>query len=109
MALNEAAERLTAVAELARCYPDARIVFSGGSGALIYDEAAEAPFARRLLEGLGVARARITLEDRSRNTVENAVLSKAIAQPPKSESMPIDSPILGPTRIPLIQLGRNML
>src|SRR5262249_55063336 len=32
-----------------------------------------------------------------------------IAHPPKSESMPIDSPSFGPTRIPLIQSGRNML
>src|SRR6266516_4016300 len=85
VALNEAAERLTVVAELARRYPNARIVFSGGSGALIYDEGAEAAFALRLLESLGIPRARITLEDRSRNTVENAVLSKAIAQPKPGE------------------------
>ena len=85
VALNEAAERLTVAAELARRYPDARIVFSGGSGALIYDEGAEAPLARRLLESFGIPRARITLEDRSRNTVENAVLSKAIAQPKPGE------------------------
>ena len=85
VALNEAAERLTVAAELARRYPDVRIVFSGGSGALIYDEGAEAPLALRLLESLGIPRARITLEDRSRNTVENAVLSKAIAQPKPGE------------------------
>src|SRR5260370_21774880 len=85
VAHNEAAERLTVVAELARRYPDARIVFSGGSGALIYDEGAEAPLALRLLESLGIPRARIALEDRSRNTVENAVLSKAIAQPKPGE------------------------
>src|SRR4029434_4514129 len=30
-------------------------------------------------------------------------------QPPKSESMPVDSPILRPMRILLIQLARNML
>ena len=81
VALNEAAERLTVAVELARRYPAARIVFSGGSGALIYDEGAEAPFALRLLEDLGVPRARILLEDRSRNTVENAIFSKALVQP----------------------------
>ena len=85
VALNEAAERLTVAAELARRYPDARILLSGGSAALIYDEGAEALLALRLLQDLGIARARILLEDRSRNTVENAVFSKVIAQPKSGE------------------------
>jgi uncharacterized SAM-binding protein YcdF (DUF218 family) len=84
-ALNEAAERMTAAVELARRYPDARILFSGGSGALIFDEGNEAEFALRLFESLGLPRARILLEDRSRNTVENAVFSKALAQPRPGE------------------------
>src|SRR5256884_4117475 len=54
--LNEAAERLTVAAELARRYPDARILLSGGSAALIYDEGAEALLALRLLQDLGIAR-----------------------------------------------------
>src|SRR5207245_11015172 len=75
VALNEAAERLTVVAELARRYPNARIVFSGGSGALFYDEGAEAAFALRLLEGLGVPRARITPQRRPRNPRSRAAMS----------------------------------
>jgi uncharacterized SAM-binding protein YcdF (DUF218 family) len=85
VALNEAAERLTAAAALARHYPDARIIYSGGSGALIYGEGNEAPLALALFESLGVAAERIALEDRSRNTIENAVFSKAIAQPKPGE------------------------
>lgn len=85
VALNEAAERVTIVAELARRYPDARIVFSGGTGALIYSEGIEAEFARRLFESFGIARERILLEQRSRNTVENALFSKDIAQPKAGE------------------------
>jgi uncharacterized SAM-binding protein YcdF (DUF218 family) len=85
VALNEAAERLTVAVELARRYPAARIVFSGGSGALIYDEGAEASFALRMLEDLGIPRARILLEDRSRNTVENVIFSKALVQPKPGE------------------------
>jgi uncharacterized SAM-binding protein YcdF (DUF218 family) len=83
--LNEGAERLTVVPELARRYPNARILFSGGSGALINDGEAEAKLALRVLESLGVARGRITLEDHSRNTVENAVHSKTIVQPNPGE------------------------
>jgi uncharacterized SAM-binding protein YcdF (DUF218 family) len=82
--LNEAAERLTVVVELARRYPNARILFSGGSGALIPGES-EAPFAFRLLESFAIARDRILLEDRSRNTFENAVYSKQIARPMPGE------------------------
>jgi uncharacterized SAM-binding protein YcdF (DUF218 family) len=83
--LNEAAERMTAVAELARRYPAARIVFSGGSAALVFHGATEAEFAVRLLESLGVGRERILAEDRSRNTAENALFSKDLANPKPGE------------------------
>ena len=83
--LSGAIEPLAAVPELARRYPNARILLSGGSGALIGNEDPEAKFALRLLVSLGVARDRITLEDRSRNTVENAIFSKAIVQPKPGE------------------------
>jgi uncharacterized SAM-binding protein YcdF (DUF218 family) len=73
--LNEAAERLTVVPEMARRYPNVRILLSG----------TEAAFGARLLERLGIAKDRITLEDRSRDTMENAVFSKAIVQPKPGE------------------------
>ena len=85
VALNEAAERLTVAAELALRYPHARIVFSGGSGALIFGEGAEAEFAVRVFESFGIPRARVMLEDRSRNTLENAILSKDLARPEPGE------------------------
>lgn len=81
VALDEAAERLTVAAELARRYPNARIIYSGGTNALFVDEAAEAPFAVQQLQALGVARERITAEEQSRNTIENAVFSRLIANP----------------------------
>jgi uncharacterized SAM-binding protein YcdF (DUF218 family) len=85
VALNEAAERITVAAELARRYPSARIVYSGGSNALLSDRAVEAPFAVRELEALGVAHDRITAEEQSRNTIENAVYSRLVAQPKPGE------------------------
>ncbi len=85
VALNEAAERITATAELARRYPDARIIFSGGSSALIVDEPVEAAIAVREFEALGIAHERITAEEQSRNTVENAVFSRLLANPKPGE------------------------
>jgi uncharacterized SAM-binding protein YcdF (DUF218 family) len=81
VALNDAAERLTVAAELAHRYPNARIVFTGGDNALIFNQGAEAAFAVRQLEALGVAHDRITAEEQSRNTIENAVFSRLIADP----------------------------
>lgn len=85
VALNEAAERITVAAELARRYPQARIIYCGGSNALFAKEPVEAPFAVRELQALGVARDRITAEEQSRNTIENAVFSRLIASPKPGE------------------------
>jgi uncharacterized SAM-binding protein YcdF (DUF218 family) len=85
VALNEAAERITATVELARRYPNARIIFSGGSNALISDQAIEAPVAVHEFEALGIPHERITAEEQSRNTVENAVFSRLIADPKPGE------------------------
>lgn len=83
--LNESAERITTVAALARTYPSARIVYSGGNGRLVRRGGVEAEVAGALLESLGVARARIILEGKSRNTVENAVFSKDLVAPKAGE------------------------
>ena len=85
VALNEAAERLTTMAELVRRYPEAHVVFSGGSGRLIYDGATEAEFAVRLFESFGIAKSRIILESKSRDTDENARFTKELLQPKPDE------------------------
>jgi uncharacterized SAM-binding protein YcdF (DUF218 family) len=85
VALNEAAERVTAAVALARRYPAARIVYSGGSAALISGNAKEAVWAVRLFESLGIPQARIIAEEQSRNTVENAVFSLLLAMPRPGE------------------------
>jgi uncharacterized SAM-binding protein YcdF (DUF218 family) len=85
VALNEAAERMTTTAELARRYPQTRIVFSGGSGRIVYDGITEASLAARLFESFGIARERIVLEDKSRDTDENARFTKELLQPKAGE------------------------
>ena len=79
--LNEAAERYTEAVALARRLPTARIVFSGGSGALLSKEQPEAETAMRLFIGLGIAEDRITLESKSRDTCENAAYSARLLDP----------------------------
>jgi uncharacterized SAM-binding protein YcdF (DUF218 family) len=79
--LNDAAERMTVMADLARRFPNARIVFSGGSGRLFGDRPDEAQFALPLLQSFGIAASRIELESASRNTFENATMTKALVRP----------------------------
>jgi uncharacterized SAM-binding protein YcdF (DUF218 family) len=84
-ALNDSAERVTAVAALARRYPTARIVYSGGSGSLFTEGAMEADYASRLFESFGVTPDRILLERNSRNTAENAAFSRDLVHPRPGE------------------------
>lgn len=83
--LNEAAERVTEGAALGLRHKMARVLFTGGNGHLVRDMPAEAVTAGRLLEALGIEKSRLLLEDKSRNTWENAVFSKAMAAPKAGE------------------------
>lgn len=84
-ALNGAAERMTEPLALARAWPDARIVFSGGQGLLDPGAATEADVARALWTSIGLDQSRVLYEDQARNTHENAELSFRMAQPKPGE------------------------
>jgi uncharacterized SAM-binding protein YcdF (DUF218 family) len=77
--------RVIALAKLARQFPAARIVYAGGSSALVAGGRPEADFVYPLLDDFGIARERVLLERRSRNTAENAAFSKAVANPKPGE------------------------
>ena len=83
--VRSAADRILAAAALARRFPDARVIFSGGSANLIGNDAREADYAATLFESLGIAKARLMMERGSRNTQENAEFSKALATPKSGE------------------------
>jgi uncharacterized SAM-binding protein YcdF (DUF218 family) len=85
VALNDAATRITSAVALSRRFPQARLVFSGGSGLLMLHSSSEADDTRRIWTDLGVAPERITTEDRSRNTYENALFSKRLVDPKPGE------------------------
>jgi uncharacterized SAM-binding protein YcdF (DUF218 family) len=71
-AFHGEAEREITMVELARDYPDARLIYTGASN--------WPPFVRR--HGLAE---RVIFEDRARNTYENAVFSKRLASPQPGE------------------------
>ncbi len=83
--LNEHAERMTRFVALARRYPAAKLVFSAGSASIFPHHPTEADGARLLFSELGLDPSRVIFENRSRNTYENAIFSKALAEPKPGE------------------------
>jgi uncharacterized SAM-binding protein YcdF (DUF218 family) len=84
-AVNGDAGRIIALAHLARAFPETRIIYAGGDASLFGNKRPETDYVGALLDDFGVARARVELESRSRNTAENAVFSKEMAQPKPGE------------------------
>lgn len=85
-ALNGAAERMTEPVALMRRYPEARLVFTGGQGGLLHGGLTEADVARELWTAMGVPPARMLFETAARNTHENAMMARALAEPRPGET-----------------------
>ncbi|MBV1701544.1 MAG: YdcF family protein [Hyphomicrobiales bacterium] len=79
--LTQDGSRMTLGVALARVYPNAKLVFSGGSGHLLGARYTEADAAKSLWLSLGVPASQMRFEDRSRNTFENARFTKALLHP----------------------------
>jgi uncharacterized SAM-binding protein YcdF (DUF218 family) len=79
--LNDMAERITETLALAQRFRDAKVLISGGDASLIPKGLTEAVATRSLLVADGLDPGRILMEDRSRDTYENAVYSRAVAEP----------------------------
>lgn len=83
--LGGASERIFAMVELARNYPDAEVVFSGGTASLLAPELREADEVKKLLAGIGALDPRMIFERGSRNTRENALYSHDLIAPGTAE------------------------
>lgn len=83
--VRHAADRLLVPAELARRYPNARVVFTGGSANVVSSDAREADWAGPVLENIGIAKDRLIVERNSRNTYENALFTKQLVTPKPGE------------------------
>ena len=80
------AERIIETAILARQFPNARIIAVGGPNTLFSKPAADATVVKKLLIDLGVKGERISTDPSSRNTWQNAINSKTIANPKPGEN-----------------------
>jgi uncharacterized SAM-binding protein YcdF (DUF218 family) len=83
--LTSAANRITTFVMLAQCYPQAKLVFTGGSGAVEQGVSNEATYARILVGQLGLPPDRVMFETTSRTTWENAVNTDALVKPQPGE------------------------
>lgn len=84
-AVNGAFDRVIAFAELADRFPNAKLVYSGGSHAWI-PGIGEAEVVEPLLARMGVDTRRLLLEAKSRNTHQNAMNAHELVQPTSTET-----------------------
>ena len=85
VSVGSSVERIVYFCKLAKEYPDAKLVFTGGSGNLFDQSLKEADFVAPLMSQLGLDASRVVFESQSRNTWENAVYSKNIMNPAEGE------------------------
>jgi len=83
--VNDAGNRLIVMADFARRYPDAKIVFAGGYGSMFGTPMSEADIIAKHISVLGLSPDRVMFERKSRNTIENAAYTKEIIDPKPDE------------------------
>jgi len=76
--LTEASDRLIDAIRLYKKGKVKKILFTGGSGSLHHQDITESQIARLIFLDLGVPEEDLILEDKSRNTYENALYSKEL-------------------------------
>ena len=79
--LNSGGDRFVEAAILARRFPMAKIVISGGNGSLLLEGEGDADTAPKLFAALGIPASRLVLEGKSRNTSENVANIRDLVQP----------------------------
>jgi uncharacterized SAM-binding protein YcdF (DUF218 family) len=86
MTMNDASERVVAMAELARRFPEATVIFAGGAGVYSRAPRPEAQVLKENMAALGLPADRVIFETESVDTYENAVFAKRIRAPKPGET-----------------------
>lgn len=74
--LTAGGDRFVEGLRLARLYPQARLVITGGFGSLVAEGESDADAALRFYTDHGIAKDRLVLEGQSRSTAENAAFTR---------------------------------
>ena len=77
-ALGRGGDRVVAPLPILSRYPHMRIVFTGGDGSVLSPSEAEAEVAKFFFASMGADLSRVFFETRSRNTYENATLTRDV-------------------------------
>lgn len=84
--MGGAVERIVVSAELARHFPSARLIYTGGSGSISAPAQREADYVAALYADLGVVKPQLVLDRDARNTIENAENALRLARPKAGEN-----------------------
>lgn len=91
--LQEDSAPVSVVPDLARRYPNAKIVFSGGTDIALPRGQSEADMVKQVFLSWGIPASRILTEDQSQTTEENARFSARLLKPtPQSRWLLVTSP-----------------
>lgn len=83
---NQFHERLSSFIQLAQLYPDAKLVFSGGSASTEENKPTEAQIAETYFLKSNISPERLFIENKARNTAENASYSRQMINPQPNET-----------------------
>ncbi len=84
--LNDSAERLIESIKIINKFKETKVIFSGGSGILGRPDLEHAEAAKYFYKEMKINTKKIIFENKSRNTYENILFSKDIANPKKNEN-----------------------
>jgi len=83
---NDQIDRAFCFLDIAKSHPEAKLVFSGGSGDIMDPDAMEGDDARAFFKLTGLGNRKIIYEEKSRNTYENVLYTKEIVKPKAGEN-----------------------
>ncbi len=86
VSINGAIERVTEAIHLHNQYPEAKLLYTGGSGFIKQGELGGADIARQFFTEIGISSENFIFESKSRNTFENAEFSKTLVNPTQEEN-----------------------